>query len=531
MNPSEIGKKGDSTMKFNDTNNMGSQDSESSNYEGGQSFDPQSPEFLLYKRVINNLLEDSFYETDTDRYDAVLEAFDKAADSNPEFVLNLAAYARQEMGLRDISQLLLALSAKDGRFNTHPPESGHQFDTRIRDYTPQIVRRMDEAATVIGIYKNTFNRDTIPKGLKKGLSDAINMMVDEYTLEKYKLTRREVNIYDVFNIVHPKPNDEIENWHGLTTEERSDLFERLMKQNLDDYDVEDLQTPNTWESVISDRGNTQEAWSEVVEDMGIMAKVRNVRNMLEAGLTGDEIFTTEDKESVQRSKMFPFRLYQAYDAYKNSSNIGTDTHVEDFLSESIDQTSENLPDEMESSLVVADTSGSMKTPVSGRSSMECYEIATFFAGVASKSGADVGAFANDFAEEDFHHRTPSLERMYDLQDLNVGGSTNGYKVFKNLTSQQRMYRNVILLTDMQLWNSGRGNKSFKESFDKYTQEVNPNVNLYIIDLQSYGDLVTPEGYENVYNISGWNEKVLEFVSYANQPKEIIDEIESYNPLS
>jgi hypothetical protein len=510
---------------------MESENRESSNYEGGQSFNPESPEFLLYKRVINNLLEDSFYENDDERYDAVLEAFNKAADSNPDFVLNLAAYARQEMGLRDISQLLLALSAKDDRFNTYPPESGHQFDTRIRDYTPQIVRRMDEAATVIGIYKNKFESDTLPKGLKKGLSDAINMMADEYTLEKYEMTRREINIYDVFNIVHPKPNEEIENWHGLTAEERSDLFERLMKQELDDYDTEQLQTPSTWESVISEKGNTREAWRSVIQDMGIMAKVRNVRNMLEAGMSGDEIFTEDDREYVQRSKMFPFRLYQAYDAYKSSPEVETDTYVEDFLSESIDQTAENLPDEMERSLVIADTSGSMKSPVSGRSNMECYEIATFFAGVASKSGADVGAFADDFAETDFHHRTPSLERMYDLQELDVGGSTNGYKVFEELTDEQRMYRNVILLTDMQLWNSRRfSDKSFKDAFDRYVEQVNPDVNLYIIDLQSYGDLVTPEKYQNVYNISGWNEKVLDFVSYANRPSEIISEIESYKPL-
>lgn len=511
---------------------MGSQNSESTNYEGGQSFDPESSELLLYKRVINNLLEGSFYETDEERYEATVEAFNRAADSSPEYVLNLAVYARQEMGLRDVPQLLLALAAKDERFNTHPPESGHQFDTRIRDYTPKIIRRMDETATQVSIYKNLFDRDTLPKGLKKGISDAINMMVDEYTLEKYEMSRRQVSLYDVFNIVHPEPNEDIENWHGLSADERADLFERFMKQNLDEYDVEPLQKPNTWETVISDKGSTPEAWRTVLQDMGIMAKIRNIRNMLKAGLTGSEIFNDDDKNRVRHSKMFPFRLYQAYDAYKSEPELETDTEVEDFLTESIDETAQNLPDEMKSTLVVADTSGSMKSPVSGRSSMTCYEIATFFAGVASKAGADVGAFADDFKTTQFHHKTPSIERMYDIQDLDVGGSTNGYKVFKTLTEEQNVYSNVVLLTDMQLWNSDFYNDStLKEEFDKYFQNVSDDVSLYMIDLQSYGDLVTPEGYENVYNISGWNERVLDFISYADSPNEIICEVQSYDPFN
>lgn len=518
-------------MKFNDTNNMESQNSESTNYEGGQSFDAESPELLLYKRVINNLLEDSFYETDEEQYEATVEAFDRAADSSPEYVLNLASYARQEMGLRDISQLLLALAAKDERFNTHPPASGHQYDTRIRDYTPQIIRRMDETATQVSIYKNVFDRETLPKGLKKGISDSINMMVDEYTLEKYEMPRREVSLYDVFNLVHPEPNQDVENWHGLSTDERADLFERFMKQNLDAYDVEPLQKPNTWETVVSDKGSTPEAWRTVLPDMGIMAKIRNVRNMLESGLTGDEIFGKDDKERVRHSKMFPFRLYQAYDAYKNAPDIGTDVDVENYLTESIDETAQNLPDEMESTLVVADTSGSMKSQVSGHSSMECYEIATFFAGVASKAGADVGAFADEFKMTQFHHKTPSIERMYDVQELDVGGSTNGYKVFTTLTEKQEVYSNVVLLTDMQLWNSRFHNDTtLKEAFDDYVQNVNKDVSLYMVDLQSYGDLVTPEGYDNVYNVSGWNERVLDFISYADSPNEIISEVQSYDPF-
>jgi hypothetical protein len=50
----------------------------------------------------------------------------------------------------------------------------------------------------------------------------------------------------------------------------------------------------------------------------------------------------------------------------------------------------------------------------------------------------------------------------------------------------------------------------------------------MVDLAAYGDLVMPEGYEGVYNISGWSENVLTFIDYAEQPMQVIDEIESFD---
>lgn len=502
----------------------------SQNHEGGEAFQPRSPQRKLYKRTANNLLESTYYEEPEDLKDALVQAFNEASDSDPNFVLNLAAYARQEMGLRDVPQLLLALAAQDSRYNTYPPESGHQNDTRIRDYTPAIVRRMDEAATVISIYHNVFEINSLPNGLKRGLSDAINMMADEYTLSKYQMTNRQVTLYDVFNKVHPEPTDRVENWHGLTVEERGELFDRFMKGELDDYEgVEPLESPNTWEVRISELGNTEEAWRQVVDDMGIMAKIRNVRNMLESGLSGEEIFDESDMSAAEHSKMFPFRFYQAYKAYKAPS-VPDDVAVEDFLSEAIERTAGNIPEEFEDTLVVADTSGSMNQPVSSGSSLSCYEISTFFASVASSVGADVGAFASSFEETSFHNQTPALDRIKTVKELPVGGATNGHLVFDRLREENREYENVVLLTDEQLWNNRyRSNRSLKDAVDEYRDEVTDSCSLYIIDLQSYGDMSMPDGYENVYNVSGWSEDILNFVTYAENEQQILHEISDYEP--
>ena len=39
--------------------------------------------------------------------------------------------------------------------------------------------------------------------------------------------------------------------------------------------------------------------------------------------------------------------------------------------------------------------------------------------------------------------------------------------------------------------------------------------------------MTPEGYEHVYNISGWSEKVLSFIEHAENPMQVIDKIETF----
>jgi 60 kDa SS-A/Ro ribonucleoprotein len=85
---------------------------------------------------------------------------------------------------------------------------------------------------------------------------------------------------------------------------------------------------------------------------------------------------------------------------------------------------------------------------------------------------------------------------------------------------------VAIFTDMQIW---AGRHSVKDAWDGYTRDVAPDANLYIIDLSSYGDLVMPEGYNNVFRVSGWNSNVVKHIKYANQEDEAIRTVENMSP--
>lgn len=496
-------------MEFNATKEKTSTEEETRtvNYEGGEAFSPKSPEMGLYKAVINNLLEDSYYEEDTDALDRVIRRFDKCADEDDTFPLKLATFARQEMYLRDISQVLLVLSANDDRTKQY-----------VRHFAPKIIDRADEPCTVVAIQLELFDKP-IPKPLKKGINDSLHHF-DEYEFSKYDSSRRQVNLKDVLNLCHPKPRDE----------EHEEIFERLMKGDLDGNDVDPLSPPETWEVVISERGNTKEAWIDVLPEMGMFAKIRNLRNMIEAGVDSEQIFDEDDLEYVRESKLFPFRFYQSYRAIKDAGI--RDEYAEDWLSEAVEVSAENLPDELANTHVAVDTSGSMNSAMSNRSTLRCVDISTLFGAVLWKKGADLSAFADDWERINPHHDAPVFSVMEEIKNAPVGGSTNGWKVPNGLREEGDDVDRIVLLTDMVMWDSTTSRfhtgKSFKECFQEYRNEVNPEANLYSIDLQSYGDLSTPEEMEGVYNISGWNEKVIDFVEYAEKPGEVIEEIRSIN---
>ena len=508
-------------MEFNETKQTLADATRTTNHESGEAFEPADPRLALYKRTINQLLEDSYYESDEEHLTTVVQQFDAAADETPEFVLKLAAYARQELYLRDIPQVLLVLAANDDRFKDDSDES------LIREWAPAIIQRMDETATALAVHDQLFG-GTAPWPLRRGIEDALVTMADAYTLGKYELSRREVTLHDVFNRVHPEPIDD----------EQEELFERFMRGDLDDYpDIEPVPSPNTWETVISERGNTRDAWETLIEDdehtLPIFASIRNLRNMLEAGIDEETVVGHLDVEAVRHAPLYPFRYYQAYNALQDADVQAP--AVEQWLEDAIDVAVEKVPDDLGETFVAVDLSGSMDHRLSRNSTLRLKEIGALFGAILAEQGAQVGGFGDDFQTVSMHVETPVLQRQQAVLSIDeeVGNSTNGWKALEYLRERDEAVERIVVFTDMQIWDSTpfgpRDDRTVKAEFDAYRDEVTSDTALYLVDLASYGDLVTPEGYENVYNVSGWSENVLTFIEHAETPMQVIDDIEAIEP--
>jgi len=247
-----------------------------------------------------------------------------------------------------------------------------------------------------------------------------------------------------------------------------------------------------------------------------------------------ELFGENSKNYVQNAPLYPFRYYQSYKAVKESDDIPHDEKMKalEWLEGAMSASTENLPDILEDTFVAVDTSGSMNSDVSGDSDLQCVEIALLFGSLLYQRGADVAAFASDTQQFHGDRRDTVTTLMENIQSMGVGGGTNGYLIPKALRQNNMTdYSQVIVFTDMQMWDSRSGLRSestFKDEWGQYKQ-VAPDTSLYLVDLQNYGDLVTPEGAHDVYNLSGWTENVIDFIDRMENTDDFVRVIEATEP--
>lgn len=494
-------------MRFNEPNAQTTDSAQTTNFEGGEAYEPQNPKFALYKVVANNLLEKKFYESDEESLEKVQDRFVEATAEDPEWPLKLAHFSRQKLGLRDISQLLLVMSAQF-------------FDTSeyVTEYAPKIIQRADELCKVLAIQKELYGKP-MPSELLDGVEKSLYNF-DRYQYRKYFQKHKNFDFRDVLNIVKPNPQAETRAIESDT--DYQDIFERIIKGDLDDYpEVDTLQSANTWEVNVSEEGNNRQAWINVLDRMGLFARIRNARNMRQAGLSGKEMFGDVSNEWIKNSNIFPFRYYQAYKALKNDHLL--DKSSANFLRRAVNVSTHSVPDFIGDSVVAVDLSGSMDSSLSRDSKMTYRELASLFGGIAGSKGADVWGFASDAKQIPIDPTLDVLTLQDHINDSGISGGTHGYKVLEQLIDKGINNKRVIFFTDMILYSSWRSRNSFGHLWSKY--RAGNESFLYMIDLSSYGQLKQPEDADKVYQIQGWDNSVFDFMECVESPSDIIEEIE------
>jgi len=70
-----------------------------------------------------------------------------------------------------------------------------------------------------------------------------------------------------------------------------------------------LETPVTWETELSLKGNTKEVWERLIDEnrLGYMAMMRNLRNIIKSGASNmDKVYEyLTDEERVLKNKQLP----------------------------------------------------------------------------------------------------------------------------------------------------------------------------------------------------------------------------------
>lgn len=433
--------------------------------------------------------EQKFYGDNSEEMKETIKA---VIAKEPQFVANLAVFARREFNMRSVAHVLTA-------FLAHEAE-GKPFTRKV---VKAVALRGDDVTEIMSCYLGLFGKP-IPNALKKGIADVMQKF-DEYTLAKYKGDGKALKMRDLLCLCRPTPKNA----------EQSAMWKRLLEGN--------LETPYTWETELSAKGNNADTWYNLIESgkVGYMALLRNLRNILTANPSNVNkvLQTIENPEMVKRSKQLPFRYLAAY---KELANIGS-SKVFDALENAVEASIANVPKLGGRTVIAVDVSGSMNSTVSQKSTMRCYEIAILLGLIANKICDDsiFYTFDTTIKKETVSHRTSILN---EATRFCCGGGTNMFLPFQEMMQKDIEADRIIILSDNEC-NSG-WNTPVQKLADEYRRRTGNDIWVHAIDLQGYG---TQQFYGRKTNIiAGWSEKVFNFILLAEQGEGTLEKaIEQY----
>ena len=472
--------------KFNTTNT-----NKTTNKSGHAAYKMKAKEKLVTQVLTSFFNESKFYGDNTED---MKETIEKVVVTDPQFVANLAVFARREFNMRSVSHVLAAYLA-------HAP-AGKPFARKVIN---AICLRGDDATEIMACYLNLFGKP-IPNSVRRGLSDVMRRF-DEYTLAKYKGEGKAVKMRDLLCLCRPTPK----------TKAQSEMWKRLLEGK--------LETPYTWETELSANGNTAETWEKLIDSgkVGYMALLRNLRNILNANPSNVEKALTyiENPENVKRSKQLPFRYLSAY---KELEDIGG-SRVFDALENAVEASIENMPKLEGTTVIAIDKSGSMKLPISGKSKVNCCEIAMLLGLIANRicENSIVYTFDTSIKKRSFSRKAGILYAA--INSASAGGGTRMQLPFEAMTANKVKADRVIVLSDNEC-NGGWRGKPVEVYAEAYRRKTGCDVWVHAIDLQGYGTQQFHGAKTNV--IAGWSEKVFQFIQLAEQGERTLEKtIEQY----
>jgi 60 kDa SS-A/Ro ribonucleoprotein len=474
---------------------------EVTNYEGEKAF-VLTPELELYTAVATASLSNQFYETATDKLERLRKL---VAQNDATFVAKLAVYVREQMNMRSIPMVLAVELAAQ-----------HRGDGLVGNLVNRVVQRADEITELLAYYalanerKDLKQLNKLSKQLQRGLAAAFNKF-DEYQFAKYNRDAK-IKLKDALFLVHPKAKDEAQQV----------LFNKIVK--------DELQVPYTWEVELSALGqqkyDTPELkqvafrakWEELIfsNKLGYMATLRNLRNILEAEVSKEALEKAcnylANEKAVTNSKQLPFRFLSAWRELKDLKN-GRVGKVMQALEDAVLCSAANIAgyDEQTKVVIAADVSGSMQKAISPKSKVQNFDIGLMLAMLLQSRCANVitGMFGDSWKVINVAKKNvlANVQEFYSREG-EVGYSTNGYLVVKDLLQRKKVVDKVMLFTDCQLWNSTGGTDNIADLWKAY-KRLAPDAKLYLFDLAGHGTVPLQVLREDVFLIAGWSDKVFD----------------------
>lgn len=484
----------------------------------------------LFFATVTSFNEDTAYEDANSRAERIknLITRDKIY-RDTDFLTGLVGWLRNEAGLRTIPSVV-AVEAVHMRLKKG-------IDGGNREIIRSAIGRLDETADILAYWVSRYGK-TVPSAVKRGIADALNSKLSEFSYMKWsgRMERGNFSLVDVMNIAHPKPkNDYMSNlfaeiidsrYNKVSDAENRGLYMIVARKNFlalsRDEQLKLLEKPRKGKAIIKEAGLTHEViagavgeitpkiWLNLLPTLGYNALVMNLRRMENTGdvsLLSAVAEAVTNAEAVKRSKIMPLAIMSAYRAV-------TSRVLRDALSRALEVSLENVPMFDGHSLILVDTSGSMNFPMSAKSTATRYDIATIFgAALALRSeNATLVSFASNNKKVPVRDGdTPAgLVGRITLAGLAsripnfCDGTLTGKAIDDNYV--KGVHDRIIIITD-ETTNTSWGGRGI--SVADALKKV--KVPVYTWNVAGYKDAHAEEG-ENRYSFAGLNDKAFSTLS-------------------
>ncbi len=468
-------------------------------YEGGSVYE-KSPVDAWVNMLFSSFMEDKFYESAKDQQKRFEELTQAMADTyGYEFVAKAAVFARNELGMRSISQFVASwLNDKS-------------FENK-RAFYRNFMHRPDDVAEIFAAV-DQFNGKR-SHALVRGAADYISSL-NEYSLAKYKLNSRTYNMYDIINITHAHS-------HAI-----------------DLYKAGELAAADTWEVNISAKSNKTERdmeWKRMVEDhkLGYMALIRNLNNILDNPEISQNwvrytlVPQITNREAIRKSLIFPYRLYTAYKNLTIHNPFVDAALGEAFTMAAVD----NAPQLDGGSAIILDVSGSMSDRISYNSDITLKEVGACFAialWLANPTCSVIKFGTNAKFEVRLNHlNNPFALIKYLCDNDNCGYGTDIVPAFRLLDREidGDTYQRIFIISDMQVIDHRSWYYSQSLPVTTYHNYFGMKP-CYSFDLGNYHtQLLSPA--DHIRYITALNDQVFKFIGLLECGTSLVDYINKFN---
>lgn len=416
-------------------------------HEGGEAIKLPPSKELRRSIMACMLWEDSFYENGQDHAQRVTALCKQVSFDD---LAQLAIDAREKFKLRHAPLLLVREAIR------------HHKGRKVGDLIHRVIQRPDELGELLALYWKENPQASLASQLKIGLARAIKKF-SPYSLAKYNRDSAAVKLRDVLFLSHSRPD----------TPAQAAIFKSLAENT--------LSTPDTWEVALSGGADKRETFTRLLceNKLGALALLRNLRNMIDSGVSEDLIRRSLSEMSVER--VLPFRFISA---------ARYAPRLEDALESAMLKCIADVPKLPGKTALLIDHSGSMAATISEKSEITRFEAACGLAMLVR----EVCERVRIFAFSSLTWEIPPRRGFALTQALKAGhfGATYLATAVNSIYSHFPECERLIVITD-------------EQSADKPQQ---PRGKGYIINVATYQNGI---GYGPWVTIDGWSEAVIDYI--------------------